>query len=103
MSERPHTLANALIYVRSVEPFEGEEVDWYCCNVGAFHVRRAMSRGGSVMESEEMQKLLLDGDPVIVRAAAAATGIAELKALVKRFETAGELENEIAIHFCISI
>ena len=41
--------------------FAGEEVDWYCCNVGSFHVRQAMDPSKGV-DDENIKRRLLEGE-----------------------------------------
>ena len=36
--------------------FEGEEVDWYACNVGAFHAKQAMDPAVRVADDAGLQR-----------------------------------------------
>eukprot|EP00935_MAST-01C_sp_MAST-1C-sp1_P001154 g1154.t1 len=66
--------------------FEGEEVDWYCRNVGSYHVAQAIDPSTSLIDNEVAQHWLLQDDPVLVRAAALAVEVKELIALAEHFE-----------------
>ena len=70
----------------TVKAFDGEEVDWYCCNVGAFHVKQAMDPSAAVTEDESIQRWLLqEPDRVLVKGVAAAVGKQGLAALVTHY------------------
>ena len=56
----------------TTKAFAGEEVDWYCCNVGPYHVRRARDAAVGLADDESIQRWLLGSDPVLVQAAATA-------------------------------
>ena len=38
----------------TAKAFDGEEIDWYACNVGSFHVRAAMDPSVEVTEDEQV-------------------------------------------------
>ena len=69
----------------TVAAFAGEEVDWYCCNVGPYHVRRARDPSVGVADDESIQRWVLGSDPVLVRAVATAVGAEGLTTLVAHF------------------
>ena len=62
-----------------------EEIDWYCCNIGAFHVTRAMDPSLRVAEQDDIKRWVLVEDRVLVRAVAKAVGADELVQLVAHF------------------
>ena len=67
------------------KPFAGEEIDWYCCNVGPYHVQCVRDPAVGVADDESIQRWLLGFDPVLVRAAATAVGLEGLSTLVAHF------------------
>ena len=69
----------------TAKAFAGEEVDWYCCNVGAFHVKRAMDPAVALAEDESIREWITGSDRVVVRAVAKAVGMEGLKTLVAQF------------------
>ena len=77
----------------TVNAFAGEEVDWYCCNVGRYHVRQAMNPSVGVAEDEDVKRWVLDEDSVVVRAVASAVGMEGLSTLVAHF-----LQEELWLH-----
>ena len=74
----------------SDRPFKGEEVDWYACSMGEFHMRRAILQHQSMVESEHLRKWLLLEDGVLVHQAALAMGKAGLKELGAEYTANGE-------------
>jgi hypothetical protein len=69
----------------TAKAFDGEEVDWYVCNVASYHMKQSMDASLALVENEDLKRLLLLGDETIVRAAAAAVGVSELEVLTARF------------------
>jgi hypothetical protein len=65
--------------------FAGEEVDWYVCNVGSFHIKQSMDQSVPVPENEDMARYLMLDDAVIFRQTALALGEKELEALFAHF------------------
>jgi hypothetical protein len=65
--------------------FAGEEVDWYVCNVGSFHIRQSMDPAIAVVDNEDVKRWLLVDDAVLSRQAALAAGEAGLETLVARY------------------
>ena len=64
----------------------GEEVDWYVCNVGAYHVARARDASAEAVEDALLKRLLLQvEDAVLVRQAAMAAGQQALKELERYY------------------
>jgi hypothetical protein len=68
--------------------FAGEEIDWYVCNVGSFHIKQSMDRSVPVTENEEVARYLMLSDTVLFQQTALAVGEEELVALSAHF--AGE-------------
>jgi hypothetical protein len=74
----------------TAKAFDGEEVDWYVCNVASYHVKQSMDPSVPLVENEDLRRWLLLDDEAITRAAAAATGIAELELLVAQCDAGAE-------------
>jgi hypothetical protein len=73
----------------TAKAFDGEEVDWYVCNVASYHVKQSMDPSVPLVENEDLRRWILLEDVAVARAAAGATGVAELELLVAQY-TAGE-------------
>jgi hypothetical protein len=54
--------------------FAGEEVDWYVCNVGSFHIKQSMDRSVPVVENKEVARWLMVEDTVLFQQTALAVG-----------------------------
>jgi hypothetical protein len=65
--------------------FAGEEVDWYVCNVGSFHIKQSIDRSVPVTENKDVARYLMLGDTVLFWQTALAVGEEELEALVAYF------------------
>jgi hypothetical protein len=84
-----------LVRASTVRPFEdtgstakafaGEEVDWYTCNIGSFHIKQSMDRSVPVTENEDVMRWMMVNDTVLFRQTALAVGEEELEALVAHF------------------
>jgi hypothetical protein len=84
-----------LVRASAVRPFEdtgstakafaGEEVDWYTCNVGSFHIKQSMDRSVPVIESEDVARWLMLNDTVLFRQTALAVGEEALEVLAAHF------------------
>jgi hypothetical protein len=84
-----------LVRVSAARPFEdtgstsnafaGEEVDWYVCNVGSFHIKQSIDRSVPVTENEDVARYLMLDDSVLFRQTALAAGEAELEVLIANF------------------
>jgi hypothetical protein len=74
----------------TVKAFDGEEVDWYVCNVASYHVKQSMDRLLALVENEDLKRLLLLDDETIVRAAALSVGMSELEMLTANYSAAEE-------------
>jgi hypothetical protein len=84
-----------LVRVSTARPFEdtgstsnafaGEEVDWYVCNVGSFHMKQSMDCSVPVTENGDVARYLMLGDTVLFRQMALAVGEEELEVLVASF------------------
>jgi hypothetical protein len=73
----------------TAKAFDGEEVDWYVCNVASYHVKQSMDPSVPLVENKDLRRWLLLEDEAVTRAAAAAVGVAELGLLVAQY-SAGE-------------
>eukprot|EP00935_MAST-01C_sp_MAST-1C-sp1_P001514 g1514.t1 len=85
----------------TARPFDGEEIDWYSCNVGSYHVRRARDPAVGVAEDENIKRWVLLEDSVLMRAAALAVGTDELMELVKHFLGGNKLFQAAKTEFAI--
>jgi hypothetical protein len=74
----------------TAKAFDGEEVDWYVCNVASYHVNQSMDPSLALVENEDLKRLLLLDDETIVKAAAVAVGMAELEVLLAHCSAAEE-------------
>jgi hypothetical protein len=84
-----------LVRASTVRPFEdtgstakafaGEEVDWYTCNVGSFHIKQSMDRSVPVTENEDAMRWMMVNDAVLFQQTALAVGEEALEALVAHF------------------
>jgi hypothetical protein len=74
----------------TAKAFEGEEVDWYVCNVASYHVKQSMDPLLALVENEDLKRWLLADDETILRAAAVAVGVLELELLLAHFSKAEE-------------
>ena len=51
----------------TAQAFDGEEVDWYACNVGSFHIKQSMDPAVPLVQNEDVKRwLMLDDDVVSV-------------------------------------
>ncbi len=73
----------------TVAAFDGEEVDWYCSNVGSYHVTQARDQSVRITEDDNIKRWVLNADRVLVRAVALAVGKEGLAQLVAHY-TANE-------------
>jgi hypothetical protein len=69
----------------TAKAFAGEEVDWYTCNVGSFHIKQSMDRSVPVTENEDVARWLMLSDTVLFQQTALAVGEEALGALVAHF------------------
>jgi hypothetical protein len=74
----------------TAKAFDGEEVDWYVCNVASYHVKQSMDPSLTLVENDDLQRWLQVDDELIVRAVAAAMGMAELDLLLAGYSAAEE-------------
>jgi hypothetical protein len=65
--------------------FAGEEVDWYVCNVGDFHIKQSMDGSVPVAENKDVARWLMVDDTALFQQTALAVGEEELEALVAHF------------------
>jgi hypothetical protein len=74
----------------TVKAFDGEEVDWYVCNVASYHVKQSIDPSLLLVENEDLKRWLLLDDEMLVRAAAVAVGQADLESLLVYYKAAEE-------------
>jgi hypothetical protein len=74
----------------TAQAFEGEEVDWYACNVGAYHVKMSMDPSTPLIEQEQVKQWLLLDDEVVFRFVAVSVGEQGLEALCEEFIQSGK-------------
>jgi hypothetical protein len=65
--------------------YAGEEVDWYVCNVGSFHIKQSMDQSVPVTENKDVARYLMISDTVLFQQTALAVGEEALEALVAHF------------------
>jgi hypothetical protein len=87
----------------TAKAFEGEEVDWYVCNVASYHVKQSMDPSAVLIENEDTKRLLLLDDETIVRAAAVAVGLAELELLLAHYSAAEEWVEAAKVAWAVSM
>jgi hypothetical protein len=72
----------------TAKAFEGEEVDWYVCNVASYHVKQAIDASSAIVENKDLKQWLLAvDDETVARAAAVAVGMTGLESLLAHFST----------------
>jgi hypothetical protein len=74
----------------TAEAFNGEEVDWYVCNVASYHVKQSIDPSLLLVENEDLKRWLLLDDEMLMRAAAVAVGQADLESLLAHYKAAEE-------------
>jgi hypothetical protein len=74
----------------TAKAFEGEEVDWYVCNVASYHVKQSIDPSLALAANVDVKRLVLADDETIVRAAAVAVGMVELELLLAHYSAAEE-------------
>jgi hypothetical protein len=74
----------------TAKAFEGEEVDWYVCNVASYHMKQSIDPLLALVGNDDLKRLLLLDDETIVRAAAVAVGISGLEMLLAHCSAAEE-------------
>jgi hypothetical protein len=67
------------------EAFAGEEVDWYVCNIGNFHIKQSMDPAVPVVDNKDVKRWLVVDDVVLVRQVALAVNVAELEVLATHY------------------
>ena len=72
------------------KPFAGEEIDWYCCIMGHFHMERALDPSVPTVQSEQLRRYLLLEDSVLFQQAALTLGASGLKTLAAEYVAKGE-------------
>jgi hypothetical protein len=66
----------------TAKAFAGEEVDWYTCNVGSFHIKQSMDQSVPVTENHDVMRWIMLNDTVLFQQTALAVGEEALEALV---------------------
>jgi hypothetical protein len=74
----------------TVKAFDGEEVDWYVCNVASYHVKQSIDPSLLLVENEDLKRWLLLDDEMLMRAVAVAVGQVDLESLLAHYSTAEE-------------
>jgi hypothetical protein len=69
----------------TAKAFAGEEVDWYVCNIGNFHIKQSMDQSMPVTENEDVVRWMMINDTVLFRQMALAVGEEQLKVLAVYF------------------
>jgi hypothetical protein len=87
----------------TVKAFDGEEVDWYVCNVASYHVKQSIGSLSTLVENEDLKRWLQVDDEPIVRAVAVAVGTAELELLLADYSTAEEWLKASKVAWAIGI
>jgi hypothetical protein len=87
----------------TAKAFDGEEEDWYVCNVASYHVKQSMDPSLALVEDEDLKRLLLLDDETIVRAAAAAVGISRLKVLTEHYSAVEEWINAAKVAWAMGM
>jgi hypothetical protein len=85
-----------LVRASTVRPFEdtgstakafaGEEVDWYTCNVGCFHIKQSMDQSVPVTENQDVMRWIMLNDTVLFQQTVLAVGEEALELLVAHFK-----------------
>ena len=78
------------------------QVDWYCCNVGPYHARRAMDPSVGVADDEDIKRWVVDEEGVVARAVTKAVGVDGLDVLVEHFTLQGELLSAAKLQWAIA-
>jgi hypothetical protein len=100
-----------LIRAATVRPFEdtgstakafaGEEVNWYACNVGNFHIKQSMDQSVLVTENQDVVRWIMLNDTVVFRQTALAVGEEALEALVAHFTGRSQWEEAAKAQWAI--
>jgi hypothetical protein len=69
----------------TAKAYAGEEVDWYVCNVGSFHIHQSIDQSVPVTENADVARYLMLSDTVLFRQTALAVGEEELVAFAAHF------------------
>jgi hypothetical protein len=72
----------------TTKAFEGEEIDWYVCNVASYHIKQAMDPSLTLVANEDLKRWLLVADEMVARAVAVAAGMPELESLLAHYTAA---------------
>jgi hypothetical protein len=87
----------------TAKAFDGEEADWYVCNVASYHIKQAMDPSLLALENEDVKRWLLVNDETLVRAAAATVGMDVLELLVAQYSAGEEWLEAAKLTWAISI
>jgi hypothetical protein len=86
----------------TAKAFAGEEVDWYVCNIGNFHIKQSMDESMPVTENEDVVRWMMLNDTVLFRQMALAVGEEQLEALVVYFVGKGRWLEAAKARFAIA-
>eukprot|EP00935_MAST-01C_sp_MAST-1C-sp1_P001221 g1221.t1 len=73
----------------TAKAFDGEEIDWYICNVGSFHMSHAIDPSTSPAQSADLRGWLLTEDDVLSHQAAITMGVEGLAVLAAEYVAEG--------------
>jgi hypothetical protein len=86
----------------TAKAFDGEEVDWYVCNVASFHVKRSMDPSMALLENGDLKRWLLLADETLVRSVAVAMGIEGLASLLSHYSATKEMVEAAKVAWAMS-
>jgi hypothetical protein len=69
----------------TAKAYAGEEIDWYTCNIGSFHIKQSMDQSVPVTEKEDVARWIMLEDTVLFQQTALAVGEEALESLVAHF------------------
>ena len=75
------------------------QVDWYCVNVGTYHVKKSRDPLVALTEDKVLQGWLLEADRIFVRSVSLAVGLDGLKKLAAHFEDCSELLKQAKVEW----
>eukprot|EP00935_MAST-01C_sp_MAST-1C-sp1_P002035 g2035.t1 len=79
-----------------------DTVDWYCCCMGSYHMKKSIEDSVAPEQSEDVRRWLLGNDSVLCYQATITIGEEGLKALAVEYEASGELYNAAKTQFALS-
>jgi hypothetical protein len=85
------------------QALKGEELDWYACNIGRFHIKHSMDALVPLVESENVKQWLLLTDQVMFEQVVSAVGLEGLEALYEHNrEQEGMLFETARVKFAVA-